>query len=96
MSTETRPSGPVEPLVGRLRDGLGGSIDEAATDALMIEAADEIERLQKSRDFYRRRCDLLQEWQGRMRDPERTLVCDILANGQTLPDPHGTRYPLTG
>ena len=64
-------------------------------DGLRIEDNPKIVQ-QKSRDFYRRRCDLLQEWQGRMRDPERTLVCDILANGQTLPDPHGTRYPLTG
>ena len=27
-----------------------------------------------------------------MRDPERTMVCDILANGQTLPDADGSRY----
>jgi hypothetical protein len=27
-----------------------------------------------------------------MRDPERTLVCDILANGTLLPDPNGERY----
>lgn len=56
-------------------------------------AADEIERLQSGVDFYKRRCDLLQQWQNKMRDPERTLVCDVLANGQTLPDPQGTRYP---
>lgn len=46
----------------------------------------------QEREFYRKRCDLLQEWQSRMRDPERTIVCDILANGQTLPDPDGARY----
>jgi len=45
-----------------------------------------------SRDFYQRRCNMLQAEQKRMRDPERTLVCDILANGQLLPDPHGKRY----
>lgn len=56
--------------------------------------AEEIERLRHSVAFYRRRCDLLQAWQRRMRDPERTLVCDILANGQTMPDPNGMRYPL--
>lgn len=27
-----------------------------------------------------------------MRDPERTIVCDIIANGQLLPDPNNTRY----
>jgi hypothetical protein len=46
-----------------------------------------------SLDFYRQRFDLLQAHQHLMRDPERTLVCDILANGQLFPDPAGTRYP---
>ena len=27
-----------------------------------------------------------------MRDPERTVVCDILANNQLLPDKNGSRY----
>jgi hypothetical protein len=44
-----------------------------------------------SRDFYKRRADALQEWQSKMRDPERTIVCDILANGHTL-EPAGDRY----
>jgi hypothetical protein len=44
-----------------------------------------------SRDFYKRRADALQEWQSKMRDPERTIVCDILANGCTL-EPAGDRY----
>lgn len=44
-----------------------------------------------SRDFYKRRADALQEWQSKMRDPERTIVCDILANGHTL-EPTGDRY----
>lgn len=43
-------------------------------------------------DFYKRRANLLQSVQKHMRDPERTLVCDILANGQLLPDPQGKRY----
>lgn len=38
------------------------------------------------RDFYRRRCDLLGEWQSKMRDPERKILCDILANGATMGD----------
>ena len=42
-----------------------------------------IERLRISRDFYRRRCEALQSAQGKMRDPERKAVCDILANGST-------------
>ena len=51
-----------------------------------------IQRMKRSLDFYRQRVELLQTWQQRMRDPERTIVCDILANGQTLPDPNGDRY----
>ena len=43
--------------------------------------------------FYARRCALLQDWQNTMRDPERQLVCDILANGALLPDPDRIRYP---
>lgn len=48
--------------------------------------------------FYRRRCELLQSWQSKMRDPERTIICDILANGQILRGPDGQpdacRYAL--
>jgi hypothetical protein len=35
---------------------------------------------------------LLTKEQHRMRDPKRTLLCDIIANGQLLPDPNGSRY----
>jgi hypothetical protein len=46
-----------------------------------------------TRDFYMRRVDTLQQWQSKMRDPERTIVCDILANGHTLePAAAGDRY----
>lgn len=34
-------------------------------------------------EFYRTRCEALQEIQDKMRDPERKAVCDILANGFT-------------
>lgn len=44
-------------------------------------------------EFYKRRVEMLQREQKRMRDPERTLVCDIIANCQLLPDPNETRYP---
>ena len=62
---------------------------------LEIRLSDEIKAHKKTahnRDFYRRRAELLQREQSRMRDPERTIVCDILANGTLLPDPHGVRY----
>jgi hypothetical protein len=48
--------------------------------------------LHTSKQFYQRRFDLLQKAQRLMREPERTLVCDILANGALLPDPRGLRY----
>jgi hypothetical protein len=54
---------------------------------------DELESARQSAEFYQRRCDALQQWQSRVRDPERTIVCDILANGGTL-EPAGNRYTL--
>jgi hypothetical protein len=41
----------------------------------------EIADLKQSLDFYKKRCELLQKYQSKMRDPERKTVCDILANG---------------
>ena len=59
---------------------------------------DEIDLLKFARelceknDFYKTRCELLQKVQKYMRDPERQIVCDILANNSLLPDPSGVRY----
>ena len=66
------------------------------------EAIDEIGQLRDqctdyaaTADFYRRRCDALQSIQSTMRDPERTMVCDIIANGFVLePSYAGRRYSL--
>ena len=60
--------------------------------ARQAELEAELKGAEFSRDFAARRCELLQQWQSRMRDPERQIVCDILANGLTLPDPDGSRY----
>ena len=49
-------------------------------------------RTAESRDWYKHRVDMLQRKQTRMREPERTLVCDIIANCALLPDPNGERY----
>lgn len=49
-------------------------------------------RVADSKWFYKRRVELLAEHQKKMRDPERTLVCDIIANGELLSDPDGSRY----
>ena len=48
--------------------------------------ASEWNRMERKLTWYKRRIELLEKNQHRMRDPERTLVCDILANGQMLPD----------
>lgn len=42
-----------------------------------------LKRTFTSLDFYKRRCQELQRVQSMMRDPERKMVCDILANGTT-------------
>lgn len=54
---------------------------------LHAEAAKLLEELEHEVAFYRRRVEAMQQWQSRMRDPERTVVCDILANGFTLDPP---------
>jgi|694.fasta_scaffold15845_5 hypothetical protein len=43
-------------------------------------------------DFETRRLDRLQKENHRFREPECTILCDILANGTLLPDPNGSRY----
>jgi len=55
------------------------------------EREKELVDLRDSLAFYKRRADALQQAQKRMRDPERTMVCDILANGCLL-TPEGERY----
>ena len=52
----------------------------------------EVTKEKQQLDLYKRRCELLQDQQRFMREPERTIVCDILANGSLSPDPRGTRY----
>ena len=47
------------------------------TQELQIEYKD----LKQSLDFYKERCKLIQKYQSKMRDPERKVICDILANG---------------
>ncbi len=51
-----------------------------------------LEKYANSARFYESRCELLQKVQKYMRDPERQIVCDILANNSLLPDPSGVRY----
>lgn len=43
-----------------------------------------VRRQLNSLSFYKLRCENLQKIQNKMRDPERKMVCDILANGYTM------------
>ena len=53
----------------------------------------DVDRLKRDYTFYKKRCEALQRWQSRMRNPERTVVCDILANGFTIDQAtDGDRY----
>ncbi len=58
------------------------------------ELVEHCRKIKSSLDFNRKRVNMLSKLQKHMRDPERTLVCDILANGQLLPD-KGARYGFT-
>jgi hypothetical protein len=67
----------------------------AATTSDAIDIARAIEaELQPTIDFYQRRVDALQEAQSQMRDPERTMVCDIIANGKLDPMIGKDRYKV--
>lgn len=66
-----------------------------ASPQVVLALIKSLEAAQESADFYKRRVDLLQHWQSKMRDPERTIACDIIANGQTLAPEHaGDRYKI--
>ena len=68
---------------------IGEAIDAA------VEMIERLEEAESSAAWYERRCTALQEQQSAMRDPERTIVCDILANGAVLPpDFAGDRYAI--
>ena len=95
---------PVPPLAGERAELIADLRlnHEYCPKEVILEAADMLEadasqitKLESSLDFYRRRVELLQTWQSKMRDPERTIACDIIANGQTLPPENaGDRYKI--
>jgi hypothetical protein len=65
----------------------GGSADEIHLRGLKAVLA----------DWYSHSAHSLQQLQQenhRFREPERTMLCDILANGALLPDPEGKRYGI--
>lgn len=68
---------------------------EKAIDAA-IEMIERLEAAESSVAWHRRRWMALQMHQSKMREPERTIVCDILANGELMhPTVAGNRYSVT-
>ena len=68
-------------------------IGEAIGEA--IEMIERLEGAEASADWHKRRWMALQMHQTKMREPERTIVCDILANGELMhPTVAGNRYSV--
>ena len=60
-----------------------------------IEMIERLELAEFSMAWHRRRWMALQMHQAKMREPERTMVCDILANGELMhPTVAGDRYAI--
>ena len=68
---------------------IGEAIDAA------VEMIERLELAESSVAWHRRRWMALQMHQAKMREPERTMVCDILANGELMhPTVSGDRYAI--
>src|SRR3989344_5733942 len=63
---------------------LGATPAPEEVDESLQDLQEQLHEAQTSLAFYKSRCEQLQKAQIRMRDPERTVVCDILANGHLL------------
>ena len=68
---------------------IGEAIDAA------IYVVERLELAESAVAWHRRRWLALQMHQTKMREPERTMVCDILANGELMhPTVSGDRYAI--
>ena len=68
---------------------IGEAIDAA------VEMIERLELAESAVAWHRRRWLALQMHQTKMREPERTMVCDILANGELMhPTVSGDRYAI--
>ena len=68
---------------------IGEAIDAA------VEMIERLELAESSVAWHRRRWMALQMHQTKMREPERTMVCDIIANGELMhPTVAGDRYAI--
>jgi len=87
-------------ILRQLHGWLRGGTQWAPTrGAEAVEAAVEmIERLEDaeaSAEWHKRRWMAMQMHQTKMREPERKIVCDILANGELMhPTVAGNRYSV--
>lgn len=70
----------------------GGLLDPCKIEGTLGDVLDFVKAIYEDDYFYKTRCELLQKVHKYMRDPERQIVCDILANNSLLPDPSGVRY----
>lgn len=82
----------IKDLIRRCQEGCSGPNALTDSQALLEEAHKALNDLLFSRQRNEIRLFMLQSEQRWMREPERTIVCDILANGQLLPDEKGKRY----
>ena len=68
---------------------IGEAIDAA------VEMIERLEEAEASVAWHQRRWMALQAHQMKMREPERTIVCDIIANGELIhPTVAGDRYAV--
>ena len=68
---------------------IGEAIDAA------VEMIERLEAAESSVAWHQRRWMALQMHQKKMREPERTMVCDIIANGELMhPTAAGDRYAV--
>ena len=68
---------------------IGEAIDAA------VEMIERLEAAETAVAWHRRRWMALQMHQAKMREPERTMVCDIIANGELMhPTVAGNRYSV--
>ena len=101
MSNDGAGAIPVEqrvmPHEPRTNDALAKTIDSCGYLSTEAHGAltDCCRELEHEVAYYRRRVRALEQLQSRMRDPERTMVCDIIANGFTMDPPiPADRYEL--
>jgi len=75
-------------LLGLLAD-IRAAVGDPTGKLMQDELVEHCRKLTHTADWNSRRLGMLLRMQKHMRDPERTLVCDIIANCQLLPDPDG-------